>query len=603
MEEHHEPAERADVAHLERGTPERDGREREGHDGHQRSEGDDPPPGEDREKGTRSDPDHRGSQHEEHAEARRDTFATAAPEPRSEAVPEHRRRSDRVREPRQDRDLGRELERQRDRERALQGIEQQHDEADALAHVSRHVRRTDVSTPDRADVDASSAGSEPAKWHRAAEERECDEREGHGRSVATKRGRITRARASRARTRYTDPTATRRHARAETEDVSDKTTQVVRVLARIGDVDAAAWNRCTRGDPFVSHEFLLALEESGSASPETGWTPRHVVVEDETGVIAAAPAYLKAHSYGEYVFDFAWAEAFHRVGLEYYPKLQSCVPFTPATGPRLLVREGLERAPHEELLVAALAEVARREGASSLHITFPTEAECDRGHELGLLRRAGLQYHWHNRGYGTFDDFLGELLGRKRRILSRERRDANAAVRIETLRGDELGREEWNAFYGFYRDTIARKWGQAYLTRAFFEVLGTTMAERVAMVVARQDDRIVAAALNLIGPDALFGRYWGASVDVPFLHFELCYYRAIELAIALGLPRVEAGAQGEHKLARGYVPVETHSLHQVAEPRLRAAIGSFLEEERRSVRQVIAELEGLTPYRDRPVAR
>ncbi|MBM4375615.1 MAG: N-acetyltransferase [Deltaproteobacteria bacterium] len=373
----------------------------------------------------------------------------------------------------------------------------------------------------------------------------------------------------------------------------------VRVLGAMREVDASEWNRCTRGDPFVSHEFLSALEDSGSAVPEHGWHARHLVVEDEVGVVAAAPAYLKTHSYGEYVFDWAWADAYRRLGLSYYPKLQCCVPFTPATGPRLLVREGLARAHHEEVLVAALVEVARREGASSVHVTFPTSSERERGAELGLLTRSGLQYHWHNRGFASFDDFLGTLLGRKRRVLARERRDANAAVAIETLRGADIGTDEWNAFYGFYRDTIARKWGQAYLTRAFFETLGATMSDRVAMVVARRDGEVVAAALNLIGPDALFGRYWGTSVEVPFLHFELCYYRAIELAIELGLVRVEAGAQGEHKLARGYVPVETHSLHHILDPRLASAIGSFVEEERLAILRDMSALDELTPYRDR----
>jgi predicted N-acyltransferase len=379
----------------------------------------------------------------------------------------------------------------------------------------------------------------------------------------------------------------------------------VKVLGSIGEIDASQWNRCTLGDPFVSHEFLRALEESGSAVPEHGWHPRHLVVVDGDGdgVVAAAPAYQKTHSYGEYVFDWAWADAYRRLGLAYYPKLQCCVPFTPATGPRLLVREGVPRERREEVLVAALVEVARREGASSVHVTFPTATERERGSELGLLTRSGLQYHWHNRGYARFEDFLDTLLGRKRRVLVRERRDANAAVRIETLRGADIGAEEWNAFYGFYRDTIARKWGRAYLTRAFFETLGATMSDRVAMVVARREGRVVAAALNLIGPDALFGRYWGTSVDVPFLHFELCYYRAIELAIELGLARVEAGAQGEHKLARGYVPVETHSLHHILDPRLSGAIGAFVEDERAALLRDMSALAEMTPYRDLRGAR
>jgi predicted N-acyltransferase len=371
-----------------------------------------------------------------------------------------------------------------------------------------------------------------------------------------------------------------------------------RVLGSISEIDAAGWNACTAGDPFVSHEFLRALEDSGSAVPEHGWIPRHIVLEDTRGVVAAAPAYLKTHSYGEYVFDFAWAEAHARLGVDYYPKLQCCVPFTPATGPRLLVRPDADATQFRRMLVSALIEVARYERASSLHITFPRPEEARQGAALGLLARSGIQYHWHNRGYRTFDDFLDTLLGRKRRVLVRERRDANASVAIETRRGEAIGGDEWNVFYGFYRDTIERKWGQAYLTRDFFDALGATLGDRVALMVAKQDGRTVAAALNLLGPDVLFGRYWGASVDIPFLHFELCYYRAIELAIELGLSRVEAGAQGEHKIARGYVPVETHSLHAIVEPRLAAAIGDFVVREREAVHATIDELARTSPYRD-----
>lgn len=372
-----------------------------------------------------------------------------------------------------------------------------------------------------------------------------------------------------------------------------------RVCDSISNVDATAWNACASGDPFVSHEFLLALEESGSAAAERGWLPRHVVIEDERGVVAATPAYLKTHSYGEYVFDWSWADAYRRLGLEYYPKLQSCVPFTPATGPRLLVRPDADASSLRRMLVAVLLEVGRQERASSVHITFPTPEEASCAEDLGLFARSGVQFHWHNRGYRTFDDFLETLLGRKRRVLGRERREANAAVAVETLRGTEIGAADWDRFYGFYRDTISRKWGQPYLTREFFGRLGAALGDRVALVIGKQRGDTIAAALNLIGPDALFGRYWGASVDVPFLHFELCYYRAIELAIELGLSRVEAGAQGEHKIARGYVPVETHSLHAIADPRLGAAIRDFVEQERVAVAETIAELGRTTPYRDR----
>ncbi len=369
-----------------------------------------------------------------------------------------------------------------------------------------------------------------------------------------------------------------------------------RVLGRIADIDATAWNACAEGDPFVSHEFLLALEETGCAVAEKGWEPRHLVIEDERGLLAAAPVYRKTHSYGEYVFDWAWADAYRRVGLDYYPKLQCCVPFTPATGPRLLVREGTPKPEHQAMLAAGLVELARHERASSVHITFPTACESLLGEDLGLIRRAGIQYHWHNRGYRTFDEFLVTLLARKRRQLVRERREASASVTIETLRGADIRSEHWDAFHRFYVDTISRKWGQAYLTREFFEVLGTTMADRVVLFVARDGERIVAAALNLVGKDVLFGRYWGASVEVPFLHFELCYYRAIEFAIERGLTRVEAGAQGEHKIARGYEPVETQSLHWVREPRLAAAIQEFVAQERLAVKAEIAALAAQSPY-------
>jgi predicted N-acyltransferase len=368
------------------------------------------------------------------------------------------------------------------------------------------------------------------------------------------------------------------------------------VVARIADIDADAWNACTVGDPFTSHAFLHALEETGCAVKKSGWLPQHVVVEDEHGIVAAAPAYLKTHSYGEYVFDWGWADAYRRIGKRYYPKLQCSVPFTPVTGSRLLVRPGADLARSRATVLSALIELARHHQASSLHVTFPTRDEWDLGGDLGLLQRTGIQFHWHNRGYASFDDFLGELLGRKKRQIQRERREACDGVAIETLRGDDIREAHWDAFYDFYRDTIERKWGQAYLARSFFEAIGETMGDRVALMIAKQRDRIIAGALNLLGPDALFGRYWGAAGDHPFLHFELCYYRAIDLAIELGLSRVEAGAQGEHKLARGYVPVETHSLHWIADRELGTAIGDFVHRERAAVRAEIAELTAQSPY-------
>ncbi len=374
-------------------------------------------------------------------------------------------------------------------------------------------------------------------------------------------------------------------------------TETAKVVARIADIDAAQWDACTDGDPFTSHAFLTALEETECATVKHGWLPQHLAFEDAHGLVAAAPVFLKMHSYGEYVFDWGWAEAYGRVGKEYYPKLQCCVPFTPATGPRLLVRKGAAAAEWQPLLLRALIELARHHEASSLHLTFPRPEEWARGGELGLMQRAGIQFHWPNRGYATFDDFLGNLLGRKKRVLLRERRDAAAGTTIETLRGDDIRPHHWDAFYSFYRDTTGRKWGRAYLTREFFERLGQTMNDRVALMIASSDGEPIAGALNFIGPDALYGRYWGARGEYPFLHFELCYYRAIELAIELRLARVEAGAQGEHKLARGYLPVETHSLHWIADPKLGRAIADFVEREKVAVRAEIAALLAQSPYR------
>ncbi len=372
-------------------------------------------------------------------------------------------------------------------------------------------------------------------------------------------------------------------------------TETAKVVARIAELDAAAWDACAAGDPFCSHAFLYALEETDCATIKHGWLAQHLVFEDERGIVAAAPAYLKMHSYGEYVFDWGWADAYRRVGREYYPKIQACVPFTPATGPRLLVRPGADAARWQPLLCEALIELARHHDASSVHVTFPRREEWERGGELGLIQRAAIQFHWPNRGYRSFDDFLAALLGRKKRVLLRERREAAAAT-IETLRGDDIRAAHWDAFWSFYRDTTGRKWGQAYLTRAFFEQIGRTMKDRLVLMLA-SDDRPIAGALNFLGPDALYGRYWGAIGEHPFLHFELCYYRAIELAIELGLARVEAGAQGEHKLARGYLPVETHSLHWIADPQLGRAIADFVRRERTAVRAEIAEIAAQSPYR------
>jgi uncharacterized protein len=375
----------------------------------------------------------------------------------------------------------------------------------------------------------------------------------------------------------------------------------VRVVSRIADVDAAAWDACAgKGDPFLSHAFLLALEDSGSATAKKGWQPQHLVVEEDDRVLGVAPLYAKGHSYGEYVFDWSWATAAERAGLDYYPKLQSCVPFTPVGGRRFLVHPGAHAETIERVLVGAMLELARTLGLSSAHVTFLTAAEQRRAADLGMLARSGIQYHWPNRGYRSYDDFLGALVARKRKALKKERRRAQeSGLAIRTLIGDEVKSEHWDALYRFYRDTTGRKWGRSsYLTREFFDRLGTVLPGRSVLVLAFDGQKAVAGALHLLGDDAIYGRYWGSVADHPFVHFECCYHRAIDLAIELGLARVEAGAQGEHKILRGYLPVETYSAHWLAHRGLREAIGDFVERERHAVRAEIAELAAQSPYRD-----
>ena len=366
----------------------------------------------------------------------------------------------------------------------------------------------------------------------------------------------------------------------------------------IAEIPAADWDACAgAGNPFVSHAFLATVEDSGSANARTGWLPQHAALRDAAGrVVAVAPMYAKSHSYGEYVFDHGWAHAFERAGGRYYPKLQVAVPFSPVPGPRLL------RHPDFGVPAAALASGLEQACAeldlSSVHVTFCTEDEADALAQAGWLKRIGVQFHWENAGYTTFDDFLADLASRKRKSIRRERRDANSAgLEFRALRGPEIGRRDWAAFYDFYTSTVDRKWGSAYLTKQFFPLLGERLGDRVVLMLAMQNGKPVAGALNLMGADTLYGRNWGCRGEFPFLHFELCYYRAIDFAIAHGLQRVEAGAQGEHKIQRGYRPVPTFSAHWIAHRGLRHAIAGFLEQERAGRLDEIAQLAQFTPFR------
>lgn len=374
----------------------------------------------------------------------------------------------------------------------------------------------------------------------------------------------------------------------------------IKVVDGIGRVPASAWDACAGpGNPFVRHAFLKALEDSGAVSEDTGWMPQHLVIEDEMGQVAAcAPLYLKGHSYGEFVFDWGWADAYERAGGRYYPKLQSAVPFTPVTGSRLLLRRGA-RLELRDALISGMVQLSERLEASSVHVTFSTEAEWQRMGEAGMLQRVGHQFHWENRNYGSFDDFLAVLNSRKRKAIRKERQAANAPgdLVIRELRGDEIEDRHWDAFYRFYRNTSDRKWGPTYLNRDFFSLLHDVMADDVLLVLAEADGRPVAAALNLIGQDALYGRYWGCAERYKFLHFEACYYRAIDFAITHGLKRVEAGAQGPHKIQRGYLPRRTFSAHWIADSNFRDAIARYLAEERSMTELERHQLEASSPYR------
>lgn len=369
----------------------------------------------------------------------------------------------------------------------------------------------------------------------------------------------------------------------------------------VADIGREAWDACAGpyGDPFVCFDFLHACEASGSAVPDQGWAGRHLCLRDETNrVIGVMPLWLKGHSQGEYVFDHSWAEAYQRAGGRYYPKLLSAVPFTPVTGPRFLAHPDADAATVRQALLQGALALTERLGVSSLHINFPIEADWTALGEAGLLQRRDMQYVWRNDGYGTFDDFLAALSSGRRKTIRRERREARAGLDIRVLTGAEITTADWDAFFAFYMDTGARKWGRPYLTRDFFSRLGATMADRIALVMAFRDGVAIAGALNLIGRDALYGRQWGALEEVPFLHFELCYYQAIEFAISRGLARVEAGAQGEHKIARGYLPSPVYSAHFIADPALREPVARYLDRERPAV---AAETEAmateLSPFR------
>jgi hypothetical protein len=380
--------------------------------------------------------------------------------------------------------------------------------------------------------------------------------------------------------------------------------RMARIVTSVGDVDAQAWNACANPpnraySPFLDHAFLKALEDSGSVAAETGWLPQHLVLlgaGEET--LGCMPCYLKSHSQGEFVFDYGWADAFEHAGGSYYPKLQCSVPFTPATGRRLLVPEGPEQRQNERLLLNASLQLCQRLSASSLHVTFLTHDEWVHLGEIGMLQRTDQQFHWHNNGYENFDEFLNHLSSRKRKQVKKERKEAlSNGVEIEWLTGSGILEEHWDAFFEFYTDTGDRKWGTPYLTRDFFSLVTAAMADRVLLVMCKRQGRYIAGALNFIGGDTLYGRNWGCIEDHRSLHFEACYYQAIEFAITHKLKTVEAGAQGAHKLARGYLPVTTYSCHYIAHAGLRAAVADYLDQERDMVQRDQEILSSHSPYK------
>ena len=380
----------------------------------------------------------------------------------------------------------------------------------------------------------------------------------------------------------------------------------IRIASGIAQIGQDAWDACAcpevvaggrPADPFTTYRFLSALEESGSVGPGTGWQPQYLSAVIDGQVIAAAPMYAKAHSQGEYIFDHSWAHAFERAGGRYYPKLQIAVPHTPATGRRFLTRPGFEETGTAALIQGAV-QLTDSNGLSSLHITFCTKSEASAAEQLGLLTRKSQQFHWHNHGFADFDGFLATLSSRKRKNIRKERLQAQAfGGEIEVFTGDDLRPEHWDAFWRFYQDTGARKWGTPYLTRAFFDIAQDQLRDDIALVLAKRDGEWVAGALNFIGADALYGRYWGCSEHHPFLHFELCYYQAIDIAIKLGLSTVEAGAQGEHKLARGYLPKATWSLHWMRDEGFMRAVQDYLVQERAAVDEEIDILTDYGPFK------
>jgi uncharacterized protein len=373
----------------------------------------------------------------------------------------------------------------------------------------------------------------------------------------------------------------------------------IRVHSTIAEIPAATWDACAGEiNPTVSHAFLNALEESGSTTTRSGWTPQHLSLAGPRGeIVGVVPLYAKTHSYGEYIFDYGWADAYERAGGRYYPKLLSAVPFTPVPGPRLMLRPDAPRE-SRNLLLAGMVEFVNRRRISSLHVNFPESVEAEALTEAGFLQRLGQQFHWTNDGYRDFDDFLAALNSRKRKAVKKERREAlGRGLDIEVLTGADLKPRHWDAFYEFYLATSDRKWGSAYLNRRFFGMIGERMPERIVLVMARRGANYVAGAFNLLGTETIYGRNWGSYGDFKFLHFECCYYQAIEFAIAHGLKRVEAGAQGPHKIQRGYLPVPTYSAHWIPDPAFRRAVAQFLARERQMIEHKIEGLSEFSPFR------